>query len=58
MRRLISAADGHDALAAIGLLLIGGGLWFVSVAAALAVPGALLFLMAVPLASLYRRGGG
>lgn len=44
--------------ALIGLALIGTGLSEVSTAAALAVPGSLLFLLAVPAASLITRRGG
>lgn len=39
--------DLRDVIALVGLLLLSGGLAIVSVAAALAVPGALLFLYAV-----------
>lgn len=58
MRRLFAAIDRRDVVTGCALLLIGAGLWFVSVAAALAVPGALLFLLAVPAATLVGRRGG
>lgn len=41
----------------LGLTMIGSGLAFVSYAAALAVPGALLFLLAVVPPFLPRPGG-
>lgn len=43
-------------VAALGLVLIAGGLATVSLGAALAVPGLLLFLLAV-LPPLFARGG-
>lgn len=55
--RLLAALDLRDALTAVSLLLIGGGLSFVHVAAALAVPGLLLFLLAVVPPLIPRRGG-
>jgi hypothetical protein len=48
------AVDKRDAFTALGLILIGGGLAQISLAAALAVPGALIFLLAV--APLLRSG--
>lgn len=54
MRRALAAVDLRDVIAVIGLCLIAGGLAFVSAAAALAVPGALIFLYAA-LPPLLRR---
>lgn len=47
IRAIVSFFDARDIVALVGLILIGAGLAFVSVAAALAVPGALVFLCAV-----------
>lgn len=58
MSRLRSAIDARDVVALIGVLLIAGGLAMVSAAAALVVPGLLLFLLAVLPALVSRDRGG
>ena len=57
MRRLGAGIDLRDAVAAIGLVLIGVGLGTVSTAAGLAVPGFLLVLLAVVPPFVAPRGG-
>lgn len=47
MRRLRASIEFRDVVGLLGLILIAAGLSFVSVAAAIAVPGALMFLVAV-----------
>ena len=54
MRKLLASIDVRDVIAGVGLSLIGIGLSFVSIAAALAVPGLLLFACAVVPAILTR----
>lgn len=45
--RIIAAVDVRDAVLALGLLLVGGGLWMVWPPAALFVPGAVLVYVAI-----------
>lgn len=46
MTRLLAAADLGDLIALVGLVLLGAGLALVSLALALSIVGALLFLYA------------
>ena len=47
MKRLLSAIEGRDVLAVLGLGLMTAGIAMLSVPAALIVPGALIFTLAV-----------
>ena len=57
MKRVLAAIDLRDVVTVLGLVLIAAGLAFVHVAAALAVPGLLLFLLAVVPPLIARPGG-
>lgn len=46
-RRKAPIVDLRDVIAFVGLSMVGGGLYLVSLPAALIVPGALLFWLAV-----------
>jgi hypothetical protein len=53
----MARVDLRDVLTLLALVLIGAGLGTVSLAAGLAVPGLLLFLLAVVPPLLSRQGG-
>lgn len=56
-RQLATSIDKADVLLLIGLGLLSSGLWQVSTAAALAVPGALLVWLALPSRPPFLNGG-
>jgi len=47
MRRLLRAIEARDVIATVGIGLIAGGLWMVSIPIALVVTGTLLLALAV-----------
>lgn len=58
MKTLRYALSARTITVLVALVGLAAGLAFVSIAAAIAVPSALLFLMAVPAETLITRRGG